>query len=71
MLPPPNYTNYFSIVLLEIVADSDQEFNIDADLSFQWYRGPSQLTIPIQFATTAGVSWLFATGTFSYDATLL
>lgn len=70
MLPPPNYTNYFSIVFLEIVADSQEEFNIDADLSLQWYRMPSQLTIPIEFVTTSGVSRLFATGLFSYDALL-
>jgi hypothetical protein len=70
MLPPPNYTNTFSILLLHITGSPPSTFAVDADLSCQWYRRPSQALFPVQLFARPGVNRLFSTGLVSYDSIL-
>jgi hypothetical protein len=70
MLPPPNFTNQLSILQLKIVAPRNATLSLDAELSCQWYRRPSQAVIPVQRSGGLGVNRIFSTGLFSYDSIL-
>jgi hypothetical protein len=70
MLPPPNYTNVFAIVLLNLSADGAEPFSIDAELSCQWYVRPKQSVVSVQLFGHPGINRIFSTGLFSYDAVL-
>jgi hypothetical protein len=70
MLPPPNYTNGFSVVQLNVSSTRDTGFVIEAELTCQWYARPKQSVLDIQLFGHTGVNRLFSTGLFSYDAIL-
>jgi hypothetical protein len=70
MLPPPNFTNIFSIVLLNVTTAAAASFSLDAVVSCQWYRRPSQAVFSVQMYGRPGVNRLFSTGLFSYDSVL-
>jgi hypothetical protein len=57
-------------LLLHISGSPPSTFGVDADLSCQWYRRPSQALLPVQIFARPGVNRLFSTGLVSYDSIL-
>lgn len=70
-LPGPRYTHAQSVIVLNIDGTTVKEFNVDADVNFQWHRRPSQLVVSIGIIAHTGRNRLMSTGFFSYDSILL